>query len=245
MVTGDIAGAGEDCRALPPNLDGIVREVCNARVEALSGKPEEAHERLSRTLAQDTTSREAMRRFAIAVLADIGASLGRIDESAQHFAEAVASGTADVAQHAAFADLLLDTGREAEVLTVLDGKGEADILILRRAIAAKRLNDPQLVRWSAILNERFAAAATGGVRVHLREEARFRLDVEGDAGQALPLAVANWKVQKEPPDARLLLECAIAANDRAAARPVLDFIAQTGLRDGRLAPLLAQLGEVQ
>ena len=240
MVTGDITGAGEDCRNLPPTLGAIVLEVCNARVDALSGKAAEGYDRLAATLKTDATSREAMRQFAAAVLADMSIGLGRNEDATRFFA---ATESPDVAQLAAHADQLLDAGRPGEALDLLEGKGEADILILRRAIAAKRLKDPRLAGWSAILNERFAAAAAGGIRVHLREEARFRLEVEGDVGKALPLAIENWAVQKEPADARLLLECAIASNDHGAAQPVLGFIRQTGLRDARLTPLLARLGE--
>lgn len=243
MVTGDISGAGEDCRKLPPSLDPLIRDVCSARADALSGKGAEAHERLLRTLELDASSREAMRRFAQAVLADMSVALGRRDEASRFFADASAGVAPDVSLLAAHADHLLDGERPGEVLSLLEGKGEADILILRRAIAGKRLNDPRLAGWAAIMNERFAAAAAGGVRVHLREEARFRLEVENDAAKALALAGANWQVQKEPSDARLLLEAAIAANDPGAAKPVIDFIKKTSLRDARLAPLLARLGE--
>ena len=70
------------------------------------------------------------------------------------------------------------------------------------AIAGKRLNDPRAPHWSTLLADRFAAAKAGGVQLHLREEARFELEVRGDAATALGLALANWKIQKEPSDAR-------------------------------------------
>ncbi len=144
---------------------------------------------------------------------------------------------------AAQADSLLDRNDPKAAQDLLDGKGDADVLLLRRAIAARRLGDSRLAEWSAILTERFdaAAAAAGNARVHLREEARFRLEVEGDAAKALELAQANWQVQREPADVRLLLEAALAAGDAKAARPALDFIKETGLQDARLAPLLTRL----
>ena len=54
-------------------------------------------------------------------------------------------------------------------------------------------------------------------------------------GAALALARDNWDVQREPADARLLLEAARAAGDPAAAGPVLDFLAATGLEDSMIA----------
>jgi hypothetical protein len=54
---------------------------------------------------------------------------------------------------------------------------------------------------------------------------------------ALRLARENWAVQREPSDARLLLESAIANDEPQAAQPVLDFLAQTKLEDVQLAAL--------
>jgi hypothetical protein len=139
------------------------------------------------------------------------------------------------------ADALLDRDRASDVLTLLDGRGEAEGLVLRRAIAAKRVGDARLGQWSAVLNEGFAAAKQAGGRLHLREEARFRLEVEDNAVAALPIAVENWSMQKEVADASLLLACAIAASRPEAARDVLRFVATSGLADRRLGPLVSQL----
>jgi hypothetical protein len=93
----------------------------------------------------------------------------------------------------------------------------------------------------ADLEERFATARAVGNSVHRREEARFELSVRGDPAAALVLAEENWRVQKEPADARLLLEAALAAGDPRAARPVVDHLRTTGLADARLAPLVARI----
>lgn len=242
LVTGDVAGAADDCGRLPAAVGEVVREVCKSRVAAVSGSASQAVDSLAAALATDRRPQAAMRRFAYAVLADISLAEGRADAAETYFASASEGGSPDVSLLAAHADSLLDRGDPRAALGLLDGKGEADVLVLRRAIAAKRLGDPRLAEWAGIMNERFAAAASGGVSLHLREEARFRLEVENDVSAALDLAAANWQVQREPADARLLLESALAADDTEAARPVLDFIRDTGLSDARLAPLLARIG---
>ena len=73
----------------------------------------------------------------------------------------------------------------------------------------------------------------------MAEEARFRLRLRGDAKGALALALANYRVQREPRDARILLEAAIAAGDAAAAGPVRDWLQSSGFEDA----LLRRLGE--
>jgi polyphosphate kinase 2 (PPK2 family) len=70
-----------------------------------------------------------------------------------------------------------------------------------------------------------------GDRVHLREEARFHLRLLGDAKGSLGLALENWKVQREPADARVLLEAAQAAGDAEAVRRLQETLRTQGLED--------------
>ena len=88
---------------------------------------------------------------------------------------------------------------------------------------------------------RFEAARLRGDSVHQREEARFALAVARDPARALRLAEQNWRVQKEPADARVLLEAAAAARAPAAAAPVLAWLADTGCEWPRLRALAASL----
>ena len=76
----------------------------------------------------------------------------------------------------------------------------------------------------------------------MREESRFHLRLLGDAQGALQLAQRNWDVQREPADARVLLEAALAANDRRAAQPVIDWLRETRLEDVALADLIHRIG---
>ena len=241
MVTGDMQGAAADCASLPARVAPIVSQICKARIEALTGEGARGRQRLTRAIADGDGSNPAMRRFAVIVLADLTAGLGEDQDAERLYTEASSDGSGDAPLLAAHADQLLDLGRPADALALLEDKGEADILLLRRAIAAKRTGDRRLAQWQAILDERFAAAAAGGVRVHLREEARYRLEVKGDAAGALDLALANWEVQKEPADARLLADCARAAGKAEAASTVKDFAARTKLADARVLKALASL----
>lgn len=241
MVTGDVEGAMSDCNALPYGGRGLIRNICFARASALSGQAAQGRLVLQQALAADWNSAPAMQKFAAAVLADLNAGLGLNADADALYAAAVAEPSPDVSLLAAYADLLLDMDRAADALLVLADRGEQDALLLRLAIAAKRTGDPRLAEWSRIMNERFTAATAAGNRVHLREEAMFRLKVEDNPAAALPLAVQNWSVQKEPADARLLIEAALAAHEPEVAQPVVDFIARTKLDDQRLMPLVARL----
>jgi tetratricopeptide (TPR) repeat protein len=242
QTVGSLADAKDDCRRLPPSVGALAAAVCWLRVQALTGSAASALERLDQVIKIYGKVDPLVLRWAQAVGADMAAMLGQTEAADLHFSEATTDG-GDIPTLVAFADHLLDTDRPAEVLTLLADRSEADIVYLRLAIAGKRLNDPRAPHWTALLADRFAAANAGGVQLHLREEARFELEVRGDAATALKLALANWKIQKEPSDARLVLQTALAANDPAAAADVLAFMEKTGLADTRIKPLQDKIAE--
>ena len=95
----------------------------------------------------------------------------------------------------------------------------------------------------ALLQDRFDAARRRGDSVHLREEARFTLHLLDRPGEALELARRNWATQREPADARILLEAALAASQPAAAQPVLDWLDRTGLEHVGIEALVDRLAE--
>jgi len=65
--------------------------------------------------------------------------------------------------------------------------------------------------------------------------------VQGDTLRALQLAQQNFAVQKEPADARILLEAALAARLPAAAQPALDWLEASGIESVAMQPLAKAL----
>jgi len=78
-----------------------------------------------------------------------------------------------------------------------------------------------------------------------QDEARFYLYFLNDSKEALRLAQENWQTQREPSDARMLLEAALAAKDVAAARPVMTWLAQSRIEDRHLQKLAAAIRELK
>jgi hypothetical protein len=121
---------------------------------------------------------------------------------------------------------------------LLEREQRADPLLLRLTLAYQYTHDPATAATVTAVGARFDAARLRGDVVHRREEARFELQVLHHPTAALQLALANWDVQKEPADARILLEAARAAGQDAAADRVRVFCRANGLTDQRLAKLL-------
>jgi tetratricopeptide (TPR) repeat protein len=240
QVRGDYDGAKRSCLAVLQLADPLVAATCLSNVESLTGGAQKAYTMLRGALAR-ARSGDGARRWALTTLAEIAARSGQAQQAEEHFRAALALGGTDDYLLAAYADFLLDQGRPAAVRDLVQDATRVDALLLRLALADQALGSTALAPHVAALRDRFAAARLRGDVVHRREEARFTLALLGQPQMALALARDNWEVQREPWDARLLLEAAVANGDRQAAQPVIDFLARTGIEDVTLAALAARL----
>lgn len=241
QVVGRYDEARESCVALLRLADPLVAATCVASVAGLQGSAARSYDVLRRTLERSPTADAATRVWASTALGELAARRGDAAAAEEHFLAALRLDRNDAYLLAAFADLLLDQRRETDVIALLGERRRIDALLLRLVIAEKRTGAAELEADRRNLEERFTAARRRGGAVHGREEARFRLEVLGRAEEGLQLALANWNVQREPLDARLVLEGALAAGRPAAAAPVLEFLRANRLEDARLAALAAQV----
>ena len=235
LVQADYAAAQHECDALRRLGRSILRGACLGLVQAYGGELEAADRTLQQALAN---ARDADNRlWLLTRLAEVAAWRGQAAQAERHYREALGLGRDDVYLLAAWGDFLLDMGRPADVLKELAGWEVSDGLLLRLAEAEATLRRPGAGRLAQLLEERFAAARLRGDTTHRAEEARYRLRLRGEPQEALRLAAANYVVQREPRDARILLEAAIAAGDAAAAQPVRDWLRSSGFEDSGLRRL--------
>ncbi len=211
---------------------------CLAKSLSLSGQAEKGYQLLRSLLEASSNAPERERLWAWTALAEMAARLGKRQEAEQHYRSARALGLRDAYLLMSYTEFLLDQRQSEQVVELLADETRIDGLLLRLALAEKQLGlDPH--EHVATLAARFAASRRRGDRVHLGEQARLALHLLNKPQAALRLARANWAVQREPRDARVVLEAALAARDPAAARPVLEMIERTALQDVQLS----QLGE--
>lgn len=233
--------AREDCGVLRKVGDPLIGLGCEAMVDGLTGKAGPAYEALSSAYAAAPDESPAKKMWILIRLGELAERLDRKDAVERHFKDAIALGITDTFLLAAYADFLLAEKRPAEVVALLKDKTRSDTLLLRLVLASQRLNLPTARELENALAARYEAAQLRGDTTHQQEEARFTLEVRHDPKKALALALENWKVQLEPRDAQIVLEAAIAAKDPAAAQPVLDWLASSGIQDKYLQGLGRQL----
>ena len=245
MVQARYADARAACERMAPLASPLIAAACAAQVDAATGRAAAAAAALQAALQKNPDAAPAEQLWALTRLAETEARLGRHAAAEAAFRRALALGLSDGYLLAAYADFLLDRGRAAEVLPLLQGRERSDLLLLRLALAAQAMKAPELARWSADLGARFDAARLRGDSVHEKEEARYALVLLGQAPRALTLARSNFEVQREPADARVLMEAALAAREPAAAEPALKWLAESGIESAVLQDLAARLKAVR
>ena len=216
---------------------------CLSDIASVTGQSAKGRALLQQVLS-DAPLAGRERIWIATILAETAARTGALQEAEHAFEKAFKIGIKDQYLLGAYADFLLDQLRYREVIQLLQSETKVDGLLLRLTLAEQRLDLPTFHNHTAELLARFAAARERGTIVHVREEARFTLALLHDATRALPLAQANWAVQREPADARILLESAFAAQDRSAAQPVIDWLNQNHVEDFRLRQLAKQIQEI-
>ena len=237
--------AHASCQKLQRRVLSLVSATCLARMESLGGSSERADRRLTRALKNYRGNNPGVRLWALTNLAEIAWRRGSLSRAEALFREALSLDRRDAYLRDAYADLMLDLKRPAAVRRLFEKDGRADGHLLRLALAARALDDDRAERHVEILAARFDENRRRGDALHLREEARFELSLRRRPLRALDLALENWRSQREPADARLVLEAALAAGQPDKSEPVLTWLRRTGLEDRSLAVLVVKINEAR
>jgi len=231
MVQANYEQARKDCLALQAIAADLYAVGCLAYLDGTTGKAAEAYRALSEALARSGDDSPEMRVWVLTRLAEMSLRMGKVKQAEDHFRAAYLEPINDQFLLGAYSDFLLDQGRPDEVIPLLVDWFKSDILLLRLAIAEKALKAPKANEHIEALRSRFEAAALRGDKLHQQEEAGFNLTLVGNKEKAIALAQENWKLQREPRDARVLLEAALAMKDPAGAKEALDWLDRTGHED--------------
>ncbi|MSU34792.1 MAG: hypothetical protein EXS36_06710 [Pedosphaera sp.] len=228
-VRAEYPAARSACFQLARHIDDLTALGAVAQIGSLTGDAPRSYHRLRDRWERPNSARGVDSERALWILTQLGEMAGRlglIADAESHFQAALQIAPSDPYLLGAYSDFLLDSGKLEPVVDLLWRYTRVDALLLRLTEAesrTRRNGDSEWRKHVQILHDRFSDAAQRGDVVHRREEARFRLHLENDADAALALARDNWKVQREPADARIFLEAAWASQKPDAADPVLEW----------------------
>jgi hypothetical protein len=238
-VLGDLTEAKRSCLPLFQTSSELVAVTCVANAASLNGQAAKAFQTLEQVLRDNPQASESEKSWATGTLVETAARLQRPDADTR-FQAGLQKDSSDTYLTAAYVDYLLEKNQATRALPYVQNT-KADALLLRRVLVEKTLRSKTYLQYRDQMASRIAASHARGDTVHRREEAIFALHVLEKPVEALALAKANWSVQHEPLDAKILLEAAIASRQFEAAKPVLEWFNTTKLEDVRIAKLVSQV----
>ena len=232
QLRGDFAAARSACSHLVGVTDHRIALGCIASAQSMYGRLAKSYAALSRVMTNANGLNESTLSWLTGLRGEMAVRLGQPPAAQRHFESALRADPDDNFARGELADLYLRQSRHAEVIALLREHEAHDALLLRLAIAGKHLNTSAGRRWMSMYDARYQAAQRAGDVTHVREHARYLLEVLGDVDGALQAAERNWREQREPADIRLYRRSAIAAGH---SPDVIDaWIATQGYEDAAL-----------
>jgi tetratricopeptide (TPR) repeat protein len=241
LLLGDFGAARADCRAVLAAGHTLAGTVCLASAATGAGSVARARQLLA-SLDRQGEMPAPLAQWQLLAAADLASRDGDPDAAIALLARAHALDPAHEETRARLAGLLIERGEPQAALRLTTGENVSAALLVARLRAASG-TDPVVAR--AARRELHALLEVGrlrGTNAHLREAGELALRADRDPGRALALARANFAVQKDTPDLRLLAEAAVAAGDRATIRYLRDWLKATGFEDRVASARLAEAG---
>jgi Flp pilus assembly protein TadD len=229
LVRGDFVGARADCAQLAAAggdaaLPGFA---CFAEALAGGGNLERGLALLDTVSANPGTTEASARAYLLATRAELRERAGDTAGAVVDYRRALSLAPGDDSIRAALADsqAALGMNEDARVVLAVDKPGVG--LLVRSAALAE---GPARVALAARAGSWLALEAARGDALHFRELAMLAL-VNHEPGRALAAARANFELQKELSDVRVLARAALAARDRQALSALRQWMLDTGYRD--------------
>ncbi len=236
----------KDCTSLALLAGPMIFTLCQANIDFLNQKAEEHNRRISKylKLKSDKFS-PSIKVWGQTTLGEIATSAGQYKKAQKHFQKAYKFNKENSYLISVYTDLLLDNRQYKRAYKLLSRKNLSDGVLLRRAIASRALRMPIAKKLVNMLEIRFSVDEEHEDGEHLREHARFELELKNNASFALKLAMKNWENQKEIQDAKIFLQAALSAKQPNTIKPIVEWVVVNKIIDVKINKLIHQIQEMQ
>jgi tetratricopeptide (TPR) repeat protein len=232
-VTGNLNASDAACTALTRTGARWAAGACAAENQSLRGGFAFARKAFA-ALAGTPGISAAQQAWVLSLAAENEERAGDDAAAAQLYRTALRAAP-DRYTALAYADLLLRTGQHALVAAALAQEPATDAVLIRRATAAKRMQD---AAWRSIADEliqrRTQLLLRDDSAAHAREMALIALWIEDDAAQAWREARRNYTLQREAFDGWLLMQAALATGTQQHIKTARALLQSTGIVDARI-----------
>jgi Tfp pilus assembly protein PilF len=245
LLQADLASARQDSEEMARLLGKEEADVYRAVLQYRTGQPLPAVQMLMRAIRspnyQDGSSQDWL-----------GFHLGEAHRVAGQPAQALAvwEGRLKASPRShllrlSMADLLNQQGQYRQAKAVAMNQADmgslTDALLMQALLASRGLKDADEARLASQMDARLRAQALRQEALIERPKLIYQIAYGQDLAAGLALSIENWQLQKDPPDAVLFAQAALALGQAQAAAPVVEWAEKSGYTDPQLSPLLRQL----
>lgn len=245
LLQADFASARQDSEEMARLLGKEEADVYRAVLQYRTGQPLPAVQMLMRAIRspnyQDGSSQDWL-----------GFHLGEAYRVAGQPAQALAVWEARLKAsprshllRLSMADLLNQQGQYRQAKAVAMNQSDmgslTDALLMQALLASRGLKDADEARLASQMDARLRAQALRQEALIERPKLIYQIAYGQDLAAGLALSIENWQLQKDPPDAVLFAQAALALGQAQAAAPVVEWAEKSGYTDPQLSPLLRQL----
>ncbi|WP_372749696.1 tetratricopeptide repeat protein [Litorivivens sp.] len=203
LVQGDFALARTTCQRLQTLGFALIAQSCLHNLLGLEGEAEQAFLGLDAVVQSPPPHTPQERAWAAGTLAELAAAIDH-PHTERYYRQALQLAPDDHYSAAGLAQWYLQHNQAEAALAALADRPRTDRLDLLRLIAMRKIPNIRSDSLYRQLKQRFESASQRDASLHLHERARFELDVEQRPEEALKLAEANYRQQKERADFQLL-----------------------------------------
>ncbi len=197
--------------ALAGNLE--LAQWCAIQVSQSAGEASRAYKASQQLLGSIHRLPEESRSWAHSIAADAAAGAGFPEQAIDYMKTAMASGRTSLAARLTTADMMIESGRYAEVAGLLRNDSNHISAQVRLALSETALGEGPSVGLIEQIEAEFAVADAISDDLRLRDRAIWELHFNGNSRKALDYALANWQLQKGSEDILLLRVAAKVAGD--------------------------------
>ncbi|MEI7786733.1 MAG: tetratricopeptide repeat protein [Betaproteobacteria bacterium] len=241
LLQANMEAARQDCAEIERLFGRSEAEVYRAVLLYRTGQPQPAIAVLKLKIAAADFQTPASQQWLGFHLGEALRVAGQPDKAAALWEKLLKAHPPSHTLRLALAELLNAQGRFAQAKAALGSPPMTDALLMQALLASRGLKDGQEQRLDMMLQERYAAQALRQEALIERPRLIYLISGGKDLATGLALSIDNWKLQKEPPDAVLFVQAALALDQPRAAEPVLAWAKATGYTEPALAQLLQQM----
>lgn len=244
LLLADMAAARQDTQEMARLLGDTEADVYRAVLLYRTGEPQQAVQMLARSIRlpafQDASSQDWLSFH----LGEAHRVAGQAERAEAVWGQRLQRHPQSHLLRLSLADLLNQQGRFAQAQSVAmhrEPRALTDALLMQALLASRGLRDPAQASLAAQMAARLQSQALRQEALIERPKLIYQIAYGQDLAAGLALSIDNWQLQKEPPDAVLFVQAALALGQAQAAAPVLAWARDTGYTDPQLASLLTQL----